>query len=99
VLAALDAGAAFIEGSICGIGGGIAMPTSVASVGNLPTEDLITLFETMGVRTGVDAQDVVAASREIAAMLGIEPRSHAAQVGTRAELLEQGRTHPRHHPA
>jgi len=99
VLAALDAGAAFIEGSICGIGGGIAMPTSVASVGNLPTEDLITLFETMGVRTGVDPQDVVAASREIAAMLGIEPRSHAAQIGTRAELLEQGRMHPRHHPA
>lgn len=99
VIAALDAGASFIEGSICGLGGGIAMPTSVASVGNLPTEDLIVLFDAMGIRTGVDPQDAVAASREIAAMLGIEPRSHAAQVGTRAELLEQGRSNPRHHPA
>ena len=100
VLAAVDAGAAFIEGSICGIGGGIAMPTSVASVGNLPTEDLVAMFESMGVRTGVDPQEAVAASREIAGMLGIEPRSHAAQVGTRAELLEQGRAHPRNpHPA
>lgn len=94
VLAAVDAGATFIEGSICGIGGGIAMPTSVASVGNLPTEDLVALFEAMGVRTGVDAAEAVAAARDIAAMLGIEPRSHAAQVGTRAELLEQGRAHP-----
>jgi hydroxymethylglutaryl-CoA lyase len=99
VLAAIDAGAVFIEGSICGIGGGIAMPTSVASVGNLPTEDLIVLFESMGIRTGVEPREAVAASREIAAMLGIEPRSHAAQVGTRDELLEQGRSHPRHHPA
>lgn len=98
VLAAVDAGAGFIEGSICGLGGGIAMPTSVASVGNLPTEDLVVLFESMGVQTGVDPQAVVAASRDIAAMLGLQPHSHAALVGTRAELLEQGRSNPRHHP-
>lgn len=98
VLAALDGGAAFIEGSICGIGGGIAMPTSVASVGNLPTEDLVVLLESMDIRTGIDPQEAVSASRDIAAMLDIEPRSHAAQVGTRAEMLEQGRSHPRNHP-
>lgn len=97
-LAAMDAGATRFEGSICGIGGGIAMPSSVASVGNLPTEDLVVLLESMGIHTGIDPQEAVVASREIAAMLGIEPRSHAAQVGTRAELLEQGRTHPRNHP-
>lgn len=95
VLAAVDAGASFIEGSICGIGGGIAMPTSVASVGNLPTEDLVAMFEAMGVDTGVDPADAVAASRDVAAMLGIAARSHAAQVGTREELLQQGQHHPR----
>ena len=95
VLAAVDAGARFAEGSICGTGGGIAMPTSVAGVGNLPTEDLIGLFEAMGVHTGVDPEEAVAASRDIAVMLGIEPRSHAAHVGTRAQLLEQGRLNPR----
>jgi hydroxymethylglutaryl-CoA lyase len=98
VLAAMDAGASFIEGSICGIGGGIAMPTSVASVGNLPTEDLVVLFESMGIATGVDPAEIVAASREIADLLGIDPHSHAAQVGTRDELLKQGREHPREHP-
>lgn len=95
VLAAVDAGARFIEGSICGIGGGIAMPTSVASVGNLPTEDLVCMFEAMGVRTGIAPAEAVAAAREIAALLGIVARSHAANAGTRAELLEQGRRHPR----
>lgn len=95
VLAAVDAGARFVEGSICGIGGGIAMPTSVASVGNLPTEDLVAMFEAMGVRTGVDPGEAVAAARDVAALLGIEPRSHAAHVGTREELLAQGRRHPR----
>jgi hydroxymethylglutaryl-CoA lyase len=95
VLAAVDAGATFVEGSICGIGGGIAMPTSVAGVGNLPTEDLVNLFETMGVRTGIDPAEAATAAREIAAMLGIEARSHVAHIGTRAELLEQGRLNPR----
>jgi hydroxymethylglutaryl-CoA lyase len=95
VLAAVDAGASFVEGSICGIGGGIAMPTSVAGVGNLPTEDLVAGFEAMGVRTGVVPGEAAAAARDIAAMLGIEPRSHVAHVGTRAELLEQGRLNPR----
>jgi len=95
VLAAVDAGASFIEGSICGIGGGIAMPTSVASVGNLPTEDLVCLFENMGVRTGVSPQEAVAASREIAALLGITPGSHASQIGTRDEMLNQGQQNPR----
>jgi hydroxymethylglutaryl-CoA lyase len=95
VLAAVDAGASFIEGSICGIGGGIAMPTSVASVGNLPTEDLVCMFESMGVRTGVSPQEAVAASREIAALLGITASSHASQIGTREEMLNQGKHNPR----
>jgi len=87
--------ASFIEGSICGIGGGIAMPTSVASVGNLPTEDLVCMFESMGVRTGVSPQEAVAASREIAALLGITAGSHASQIGTRDEMLNQGKHNPR----
>lgn len=99
VVAALDGGATSIEGAICGIGGGIAMPTTVAAVGNLPSEDLVNLLEAMGIETGIDPQAAVAASREIAAMLGIDARSYAAQVGTREELLQQGRTHPRNHPA
>jgi hydroxymethylglutaryl-CoA lyase len=98
VLAAMDAGAAFIEGAICGIGGGIAMPTTIASVGNLPTEDLVVMLDAMGIDSGIDPKQAVAAARDVAQLLGIEARSHAVQVGTREDLLEWGRSHPRQHP-
>ena len=98
VLAALDAGAAFVEGAICGIGGGIMMPTSVASVGNIPTEDLVVMLDAMGIDCGIEPAQAVAAARDVAQLLGIEAHSHAVQVGTRDDLLARGRLHPRQHP-
>ncbi len=90
VLAAIDAGARWVEGSICGIGGGIAMPGAVheiGSIGNLPTEDIVGMLEAMGVRTGIDPDAAVAAARDVAAILGIEPRSRSAKGATRREVL------------
>lgn len=86
ILAALDAGATSIEGAICGIGGGIAMPAKLGSVGNYPTEDLVTMLELMGVSTGLNPHEVVQASKDISAMLEIEPRSHTANGITREQL-------------
>jgi hydroxymethylglutaryl-CoA lyase len=83
IVAALDAGVQWLEGAICGIGGGIAMPTKLGSVGNFPTEDLVSMLAEMGIKTGVDPEQVIVASREIAALLGIEPRSHRANGATR----------------
>jgi hydroxymethylglutaryl-CoA lyase len=99
VLAALDAGAAFIEGAICGIGGGIAMPKTIASVGNLATEDIVHMLNEMGVRTGVETAAIAAAARDCAKLLGIEPASHTAHIGTRADVMEGARRAPREHPA
>ena len=99
VLAALDAGAAFVEGAICGIGGGIAMPKTIASVGNLATEDIVHMLNEMGVKTGVETAEIAAASRDIAKLLGIEAGSHTAHVGTRADVMAGARKAPREHPA
>lgn len=99
ILAALDGGAAFVEGAICGIGGGIMMPTTLGSVGNFPTEDLVTMLDQIGVRTGLDPEAVVAASRDVAAILEIEPRSHTGAGATRREIQEAARSHARYHPA
>ena len=60
ILAALDAGVQWLEGAICGIGGGIAMPTKLGSVGNFPTEDLVTMLAEMGIETGIDPERTVA---------------------------------------
>jgi len=91
VLAALDAGATFVEGSICGIGGGIATPSSLGAFGNLASEDMIQMLNEMDVATGVSTDAALLAARDIAAMLGIEPRSHLTAAGTRAALMEQAR--------
>src|SRR6202011_1955834 len=86
ILAALDAGVQWLEGAICGIGGGIAMPTKLGSVGNFPTEDLVTMLGEMGIQTGIDPEQAVAISREIAALLAIEPNSHRANGATRGAV-------------
>ena len=99
ILAAMDAGATFVEGAICGIGGGIMMPTTMASVGNLPTEDIVAFMNEMGIETGVKTDDIVAAARDIAKLLAITPTSHVTNAGTRTEIIERGRTNPREHPA
>lgn len=99
VLAAVDAGATFIEGAVCGIGGGIAMPKTIASVGNLATEDIVHMLNEMGIETGIETGEIVAAARDIAAMLDIEAGSHTAHVGTRADVMEGARQAPREHPA
>jgi hydroxymethylglutaryl-CoA lyase len=98
ILAALDAGVHWLEGAICGIGGGTSMPTTIGSVGNFPMEDLVTMLAEMGVDTGLDPAAVTAASKEIAALLGIEPNSHRAAGATREAIMTMGENHPHMHP-
>lgn len=88
VVAAIDAGVSWIEGSICGIGGGIVMPESVASIGNLPTEDIVAMLHDMRIETGLDPVEVTAAAKDVADILGIKPLSHAVRSGTRDQLHE-----------
>ncbi len=99
VLAAVDAGASFVEGAICGIGGGIAMPKTIASVGNLATEDIVHMMNEMGIETGVETAEIAAAARDVATLLGIQAGSHTAHVGTRADVMAGAKKAPREHPA
>ncbi len=99
ILAALDGGAAWLEGAICGIGGGIAMPASLGAVGNFPSEDLVAMLELMGVKTGVDAGSALRAASEIATLLDIAPRSYSLQGCTRQEITRWAREHPHEHPS
>ncbi|MFM1988061.1 MAG: hydroxymethylglutaryl-CoA lyase [Pseudomonadota bacterium] len=88
VLAALQAGAAFVEGSICGLGGGIAMPGQLDALGNLASEDLVYLLNEMGVQTGITTEEAVRAARDVARLLGIDPVGHVARCGARSELFK-----------
>jgi hydroxymethylglutaryl-CoA lyase len=98
IVAALDAGATFIEGGICGIGGGIVTPTTMGAVGNLATEDIVHLLNEMGVATGIRTEEAVAAAWDVAGLLEITPRSYVTAAGTREQIMREARTSGRSHP-
>ncbi len=96
ILAAMDAGVHWLEGAICGIGGGMAIPTTVGKVGNFPLEDLVMMLEEMGIDTGLKAADVIRAAHEIGKRLGIPVDSHRGTGCTRADVMRAGAENPNH---
>lgn len=70
VLAALDVGVATFDASQGGIGG---CPYAPGASGNIVTEDLVFLLESMGYSTGIDMDKLVAAREILADALGDEP--------------------------
>jgi len=98
LLAALDAGVTLVEGSICGIGGGIAFPGGTGSVGNLPTEDIVQFLNVMGIETGIETGAALAAARDVAEIAGIPANSRLTTVGTREDAMLRGESTPAAHP-
>lgn len=70
VLAAYDAGLTTFDSSLGGVGG---CPFAPGASGNIVTEDLIFMFEAMGVRTGIDLEKLFAVRRQVQAALANEP--------------------------
>lgn len=69
-LAAWDAGVRTFDSSLGGLGG---CPYAPGASGNVVTEDLVFMFEAMGVRTGVDLVRLIAAREPLAQGLPGEP--------------------------
>ncbi|MDZ4777216.1 MAG: hydroxymethylglutaryl-CoA lyase [Alphaproteobacteria bacterium] len=66
-LAAYECGVKVIDGSLAGVGG---CPFAPGAAGNVPTEDLVYLFERMGISTGVDLAGAIDTAKFIGAALG-----------------------------
>jgi len=81
-VAALDAGVRYFDSAFGGVGG---HPDKVkyggGHTGNVATEDLVSLFESMGVRTGLDLAGLPAVSRFCQEALGRELHSRVAAAG------------------
>ena len=75
MFSALDAGATSVEGSICGIGGGIAMPHGTGDYGNLPTEDIVSMLNRSNVETQLNTKTVHETALKIASLLKIKSNS------------------------
>ncbi|MEI6666663.1 MAG: hydroxymethylglutaryl-CoA lyase [Acidobacteriota bacterium] len=91
VLAAMSEGIDAFEASLGGLGGA---PNVEGATGNISTEDVLHMCDTMGVATGVDLEAFMAASKQIAVCLGRELPSRVLAAGTRDALFRRiaGRT-------
>lgn len=79
VVAALDVGVRAFDSSHAGLGG---CPYAPGATGNIVTEDLVFLLESMGLRTGVDLDRLIEARAILAAGLpGEELHGHLAAAG------------------
>jgi hydroxymethylglutaryl-CoA lyase len=79
VVAALDAGVTTFDASQGGLGG---CPHVPGAAGNVVTEDLVFLLEAMGLRTGVNLDELLAARAVLREALPGEPlRGHVADAG------------------
>lgn len=78
VLAALESGVDSFESSFGELGG---CPVPPGSTGNISTEDLVSMLEEMGVRTGVELSKLIAASSEAQKVLGRPLGAHLLTAG------------------
>ena len=69
-LAAFDVGVTTFDSSQGGLGG---CPFAPGASGNVVTEDLVFMFEAMGVQTGVHLESLIAARQSLQAGLPLEP--------------------------
>jgi hydroxymethylglutaryl-CoA lyase len=76
--AALAVGVTSFESSFGELGG---CPVPPGSVGNVATEDLVSMFEEMGVGTGVDIESLIEASAAVEQVLGRTLGSHLLKAG------------------
>ncbi len=67
VVAALEAGATVVDGSVGGVGG---CPFAPGAQGNVATEDVVYLLEREGVETGVDLDALIETARWLGSVLG-----------------------------
>jgi hydroxymethylglutaryl-CoA lyase len=77
-VAALGRGIDSFESSFGELGG---CPVPPGSTGNIASEDLVSLLHEMGIATGIDLEALLAASREVQAVLGRPLGAHLLTAG------------------
>lgn len=78
VLAAFELGIPTFDASLGGLGG---CPYAPGAAGNVATEDVVYMFEEMGVRTGLDLAELIATNQWFAGVMGKKLVSKLGQAG------------------
>ena len=85
-LAALDAGATRIDGSVGALGG---CPFAPGASGNLALEDLVHVLEESGIDTGIDLDALIEAAELACGLVGRRVESHVGKAGPRFRRLAE----------
>ncbi|HLS45989.1 MAG TPA: hydroxymethylglutaryl-CoA lyase [Ornithinicoccus sp.] len=85
-LAAVAGGATWLEGSFAGLGGDLWFPGDPTVLGNAPLEDLVHLFDSLGIATGVDLTAYLRVVERAVELTGIPSTSFVTRGGSRADL-------------
>ena len=91
-LAAIDAGAGRVDGSVGGLGG---CPFAPGATGNLALEDLAHGLEGMGIATGIDLEAMVLAAHLACSLVGRPVGSHVGVAGPRFSATGAGQARRR----
>ncbi len=83
VLAGLDAGVKNYDASVGGLGG---CPYAPGATGNIATEDLIYMLEEMGLRTGVNLDELLKCAKFASNLVDHDLPSHVLRAGSRTQL-------------
>jgi hydroxymethylglutaryl-CoA lyase len=89
VLAALSEGITIFDGSIGGLGG---CPYAPGATGNIPTEDMVHMLESMGIDTGIDLPKLVDCAKMVQEILGRELPGQVMKAGTVPWLAKSKQT-------
>lgn len=89
-LAAFEEGVRTFDSSLGGLGG---CPYAPGASGNVVTEDLVFMFEAMGVRTGIDIERLIAAREPLKAGLPGEPLYGMTPEAGLPKGFQQGASH------
>lgn len=87
-LAALSAGADWLEASFAALGGDLWFPGDPSVLGNMATEDLVHLLDGMGIETGIDVEVMRGISDTIYSLTDFPRSSFVVRGGTRQDLAE-----------
>ena len=84
VLACLEQGISTVDAAVAGLGG---CPYAAGAAGNLATEDLVYMLDGMGIKTGVDLNELIKTGRLFTQALSLENRSRVGQSGIPADSI------------
>lgn len=85
-IAAMVAGADWLETAFGGLGGDMWFPGDPEVLGNAPTEDLVHTCDMLGVETGIDLTRYLGVVERLAEETGRRPVSFVSRGGSRDEL-------------